>query len=203
MGIMVQVLKFLPMLLMAILTLGTYWMVQMNEPNLDAEKQKRHVPDYIMDGIVVTTLGPEGNTKFRVVGQKLIHYEDDASSEIDWPIARRFHETKPAITIKSDKGFLDGDMTILDLVGNASLTRPPQAATATQAGSARLFMSSSKFTVLMNEGIVKTNRPVNLEQGLSIMTSQEGAVFDNVHQKLTMIGQVKGRIESESKGNAP
>jgi len=56
MGIMAQVLKFLPMLLMAILTLGTYWMVQMNEPNLDTEKQKRHVPDYIMDGIVVNTL---------------------------------------------------------------------------------------------------------------------------------------------------
>ena len=203
MGIMAQVLKFLQMLLMAFLTLGTYWMVQMNEPNLDTEKQKRHVPDYIMDGIVVTTLGPAGNTKFRVVGQKLTHYEDDASSEIDWPIARRFHETKPAITVKSDKGFLDGDMTILDLVGNASLTRPAQAATATQAGSARLFMSSSKFTVLMNDDIVKTNRPVNLEQGQSIMTSQEGAVFDNVHQKLTMIGQVKGRIESESKGNAP
>jgi lipopolysaccharide export system protein LptC len=203
MGIMAQVLKFLPMLLMAFLTLGTYWMVQMNEPNLDTEKQKRHVPDYIMDGIVVTTLGPEGNTKFRVVGQKLTHYEDDASSEIDWPIARRFHETKPAITVKSDKGFMDGDMTALDLVGNASLTRPAQAATATQAGSARLFMSSSKFIVLMNDDIVKTNRPVNLEQGQSIMTSQEGAIFDNVHQKLTMIGQVKGRIESESKGNAP
>jgi lipopolysaccharide export system protein LptC len=203
MVILAQALKFLPMLLMAVLTLGTYWMVQMNEPNLDTEKQKRHVPDYIMDGIVVTTLGPEGNTKFRVVGQKLVHYEDDASSEIDWPIARRFHETKPAITVKSDKGFLDGDMTVLDLVGNASLTRPAQAASATQAGSARLFMSSSKFTVLMNEDIVKTNRPVNLEQGLSIMTSQEGAIFDNVHQKLTMIGQVKGRIESESKGNAP
>jgi lipopolysaccharide export system protein LptC len=203
MRILAQALKFLPMLLMAVLTLGTYWMVQMNEPNLDTEKQKRHVPNYIMDGIVVTTLGPEGNTKFRVVGQKLVHYEDDASSEIDWPIARRFHETKPAITVKSDKGFLDGDMTVLDLVGNASLTRPAQAASATQAGSARLFMSSSKFTVLMNEDIVKTNRPVNLEQGLSIMTSQEGAIFDNVHQKLTMIGQVKGRIESESKGNAP
>ncbi len=203
MGIIAQVLKFLPMFLMAILTLGTYWMVQMNEPNLDTEKQKRHVPDYIMDGIVVTTLGPEGNTKFRVVGQKLTHYEDDASSEIDWPIARRFHETKPPITVKSDKGYLDGDMTILDLVGNASLTRPAQPATANQAGSARLFMSSSKFTVLMNDDIVKTNRPVNLEQGLSIMTSQEGAVFDNVHQKLTMIGQVKGRIESEPKGNTP
>jgi lipopolysaccharide export system protein LptC len=29
------------------------------------------------------------------------------------------------------------------------------------------------------------------------MTSQEGASFDNVTQKLTMIGQVRGRIESE------
>lgn len=203
MGILVQVLKFLPILLMAVLTLGTYWMVQMNHPNLDTEKQKRHVPDYIMDGVVVTTLGPEGNTKFRVVGQTLIRYEDDASLEMDFPIARRFHEAKPPITVKSDKGFMDGDMTILDMVGNASLTRPAQAATATQAGSARLLMSSSKFTVLMNDDIVKTNRPVNLEQGQSIMTSQDGAIFDNVHQKLTMIGQVKGRIESESKGNAP
>lgn len=203
MGIMTQVLKFLPMLLMAILTLGTYWLVQMNEPSLDTEKQKRHVPDYIMDGVVVTTLGPEGNTKFRVVGQKLVRYEDDASLEIDFPIARRFHEAKPPITVKSDKGFMDGDMTTLDMVGNASLTRPAQAATATQTGSARLLMSSSKFTVLMNEDIVKTNRPVNLEQGLSIMTSQEGAVFDNVNQKLTMIGQVKGRIESESKATTP
>jgi lipopolysaccharide export system protein LptC len=35
------------------------------------------------------------------------------------------------------------------------------------------------------------------------MTSQEGAVFDNVNQKLTMVGQVKGRIESESKGTTP
>ena len=200
MNFIALVLKFLPMFLMALLTLGTYWMVQTSTPNLDDAKQKRHVPDYIMDKIVVTTLGPEGNTKFRVVGQKLTHYEDDASSEIDLPIARRFHETKPAITVRSDKGFMDGDMTILQLVGNATLTRPAQPATATQAGTARMFMSSSRFTVLMNEDIVKTNQPVNLEQGLSIMTSQEGAIFDNVHQKLTMIGQVKGRIESETKG---
>jgi len=34
------------------------------------------------------------------------------------------------------------------------------------------------------------------------MTSQEGAIFDNVHQKLTMIGQVKGRIESENTGGS-
>jgi lipopolysaccharide export system protein LptC len=63
-------------------------------------------------------------------------------------------------------------------------------------------MSSTKFTVLMNEDIVKTNQPVTLEQGLSVMNSQDGAIFDNVNQKLIMIGQVKGRIESEQKSQA-
>lgn len=202
MGLMSSALKFLPIFLMGLLTLGTYWLVQINTPDIEITKNKRHVPDYIMDGIVVTTLGPQGNALYRVVGQKLIHYEDDASSEIYQPIARRFHATKPPITVRSDKGLLNGDMTILDMVGNANLTRPAQAATGTQAGSARLLMSSNKFTVLMNEDIVKTTLPVVLEQGLSVMTSQEGAIFDNVHQKLTMIGQVKGRIESENTGGS-
>jgi lipopolysaccharide export system protein LptC len=65
-----------------------------------------------------------------------------------------------------------------------------------------MFMKSSKFTVLMNEDIVKTNQPVTLEQGLSVMNSQDGAIFDNVNQKLIMTGQVKGRIESEQKRQA-
>ncbi len=200
MGFMASALKFLPIFLMGLLTLGTYWLVQVNTPSLEIAKEKRHVADYIMDGIVVTTLGPQGDAIYRVIGQQLIHYEDDASSEIYQPIARRFHPNKPPITVRSDKGYLNGDMTVLDMVGSANLTRPAQAATATQAGSARLFMSSNKFTILMNDDIVKTNLPVILEQGLSIMSSQEGAVFDNVQQKLTMIGQVKGRIESENKG---
>jgi lipopolysaccharide export system protein LptC len=202
MELLAPLLRFLPILLMGLLTLGTYWMVQMSHPDEISAQPKKHVPDYIMDQIVVTTLGPQGGTLYRIVGDKLTHYEDDASSEIDFPIARRFNPGKPATTVRSDKGILNGDMTVLDLVGNATLLRPPQASTPNQAGSARMFMSSTKFTVLMNEDIVKTNQPVTLEQGLSVMNSQDGAIFDNVNQKLIMIGQVKGRIESEQKGQA-
>jgi lipopolysaccharide export system protein LptC len=202
MDLFAPLLRFLPLLLMGLLTLGTYWMVQLTNPDSDNAQPKRHVPDYIMDQIVVTTLGPDGSARYRVVGDKLTHYEDDATSEIDFPIARRFNEGKPATTVRSDKGFMDGDLTTVELVGNATLTRPAQTATATQAGSARMFMSSSRFTILMNDDIVKTNQPVTLEQGLSVMTSRDGAIFDNVHQKLIMNGQVRGRIESEKKRSA-
>jgi lipopolysaccharide export system protein LptC len=201
MDLFAPLLRFLPILLMGLLTLGTYWMVQLTNPDSDNIQPKRHIPDYIMDQIVVTTLGPDGSTRYRVVGDKLTHYEDDASSEINLPIARRFNTDKPATTVRSDKGFLNGDLTILELVGNATLIRPAQPATAKQAGSARMFMSSSRFTILMNDDIVKTNQPVTLEQGLSVMTARDGAIFDNVHQKLIMNGQVRGRIESEKKSS--
>ena len=201
MNLFAPLLRFLPLILMGLLTLGTYWMVQLTNPDGENAQPKRHVPDYIMDQIVVTTLGPDGSARYRVVGDKLTHYEDDATSEIDFPIARRFNVDKPATTVRSDKGFMDGDITTIELVGNATLTRPAQAATANQAGSARMFMSSSRFTVLMNEDIVKTNQPVTLEQGLSVMTARDGAIFDNVHQKLIMTGQVRGRIESEKKSS--
>lgn len=202
MKLITPLLRFLPILLMGLLTLGTYWMVQITSPDTYDAQPKRHVPAYIMDQIVVTTLGPQGGTLYRIVGDKLTNYEDDSSSEIDFPIARRFNPGKPATTVRSDKGYLDGDLTVLDLVGNATLLRPPQPATPNQAGSARMFMSSSKFTVLLNEDIVKTNQPVTLEQGLSVMNSQDGAIFDNINQRLIMTGQVKGRIESEQKRQA-
>lgn len=192
-------LRFLPLLVMAIMTLGTYWLVQLNTPDSNEEKIKRHIPDYIIDGMVVTTIGPQGEAKYRIIGKKLIHYEDDASSEIFSPIARAFKEGKPPITVTAKMGYLNGDMSILDLVGNALLTRPAQAATTTQTGSARLLMNSEKFKIFLNDDVIKTNLPVVLEQGQSVMTSQEGAIFDNVTQKLTMVGQVRGRLESENK----
>jgi lipopolysaccharide export system protein LptC len=193
------ILKFLPLALMGILTLGTYWMVQLNTPDTLPNKLKRHVPDYTLEEVTITTLGQSGETKYRIIGNKLTHFEDDASSELTNPIARRFHPTKPPTTVRSDIGLMNGEMSILKLDGNATLTRPAQPASQSEPGSARLFMSSASFTILLNEDIVKTNLPVVLEQGLSVMTSEEGAVFDNVHQQLTMVGKVRGRIESDAK----
>lgn len=189
----------MPLALMGILTLGTYWMVQLTTPDSPSNKLKSHVADYTLDEVTITTLAPSGETKYRIVGTKLTHYEDDASSTLTNPIARRFHPSKPPTTVKSDLGLMNGEMSVLELQGNATLTRPAQPATPTEAGSARLFMSSASFTILLNEDIVKTKLPVVLEQGLSIMSSEEGAIFDNVHQQLTMVGKVRGRIESETK----
>jgi len=190
-------LRLTPLVLMGTLTLVTFWLVQKVTPSEKSslERVRIHEPDYTITNGALSALNEIGNTKYRILGNKVIHYDDDASIDILTPRMRLFQLDKAPVTVKSDTGHLDGDLTILDLIDNASIFRPAQAATASQAATLRILASSAYFKVLINDDIIETNRPVTLEQGMSIMQSTEGGRFNNVEQSMTLLGQVKGRIE--------
>ena len=191
-----------PLLLMSALTLMTFWLVKKNTPPESSmlERIRLHEPDYIIKNGTLSALNEQGNTKYRILGNKVTHYDDDASIDIDAPRMRLFQPDKAPVTVKSNTGHLDGDLTILELFDNASIFRPQQAATVTEPASLRMLASSSYFKVLINDDIVKTDRPITLEQGMSIMNSTEGGTFDNIQQSMTLSGQVKGRIERAPRG---
>jgi lipopolysaccharide export system protein LptC len=190
-------LRLMPLLLMGTLTLVTFWLVQKVTPpeKSTLERVRLHEPDYTITNGALSALSEIGNTKYRILGNKVTHYDDDASIDILTPRMRLFQLDKAPVTVKSDTGHLDGDLTILDLIDNASIFRPAQAATASQAATLRMLATSTYFKVLINDDIIETNRPVTLEQGMSIMHSTEGGKFNNVEQSMTLLGQVKGRIE--------
>jgi lipopolysaccharide export system protein LptC len=202
-GIGRTLLRLMPLILMGTLTLGTFWLVQKVTPpeKSSLERVRLHEPDYTITNGALTALNEMGNTKYRILGNKVIHYDDDASIDILTPRIRLFQLDKAPVTVKSDTGHLDGDLTILDLIDNASIFRPAQAATSSQAAALRMLASSTYFKVLINDDIIETNRPITLEQGISIMQSTEGGKFNNIEQSMTLSGQVKGRIERAPRGN--
>jgi lipopolysaccharide export system protein LptC len=196
-GIGRTLLRLMPLILMGALTLVTFWLVQKGAPPEKSmlERARLHEPDYTITNGALSALNKTGSTKYRILGKKVIHYDDDASIDILAPRMRLFQLDKTPVTVKSDSGHLDGDLTILDLIDNASIFRPAQAATASQAATLRMLASSAYFKVLINDDIIETNRAITLEQGMSIMHSTEGGTFNNVEQSMTLLGQVKGRIE--------
>jgi len=196
-GIGRTLLRLMPLILMGGLTLVTFWLVQKGTPSEKStlERARLHEPDYTITNGALSALNEVGNTKYRILGKKVIHYDDDASIDILTPRMRLFQLDKTPVTVKSDTGHLDGDLTVLDLIDNASIFRPAQAATASQAATLRMLASSTYFKVLINDDIIETDRPITLEQGMSIMHSTEGGKFNNVEQSMTLLGQVKGRIE--------
>jgi lipopolysaccharide export system protein LptC len=80
-------------------------------------------------------------------------------------------------------------------MGNAEIVRPPQDASANEPARPRMLASSSYFKVLINDDIIETNKPLTLEQGISVMQSTEGGVFNNIEQSMVLSGKVRGRIE--------
>lgn len=196
-------LRLMPLILMGTLTLLTFWLVQKNTPPEKSmlERVRLHEPDYTIKDGALSALNELGTTKYRILGNKVTHYDDDASIDIIRPRMRLFQVEKAPVTVKSDTGHLDGDLTILDLFDNASIFRPAQAASESQPATLRMLASSSYFKVLINDDIIETNRPITLEQGMSIMNSTEGGVFNNVEQSMVLTGQVKGRIERAPRGS--
>ena len=202
-GIGRTLLRLMPLILMGALTLATFWLVRKNTPPEKSalERVRLHEPDYIINDGALSALNEFGLTKYRILGKKVTHYDDDASIDILTPRVRLFQPNKAPVTVKADTGHLDGDLTILDLIDNASIFRPAQAATAVEPASPRMLASSSYFKVLINDDIIETDRPITLEQGMSVMHSTEGGVFNNIEQSMTLSGQVKGRIERAPRGN--
>ena len=195
-------LRLMPLILMGTLTLVTFWLVKKNAPAEKSaiERVRLHEPDYTISNGALSTLNEFGDTKYRVLGKKVIHYDDDASIDIETPRIRLFPPKKSPVTVKADKGHLDGDLTILDLIDNAEIFRPQQAASASEPARPRMLARSSYFKVLINDDIIKTGKPITLEQGVSVMHSTNGGVFNNIEQSMVLSGQVRGRIERVQAG---
>jgi lipopolysaccharide export system protein LptC len=184
------------------LTLLTFWLVQKNTPLPinPIERPRLHEPDYTLKNGALSYLNEQGQTKYRILGKDLIHYDDDASIDITQPRMRAFQPDKAPVTVRAKRGHIDGDLSVLDLYDNVEIYRPPQSASETQKASPYLLAKSSYFQVLINDDIIKTDKPVELEQGLSVMQSSAGGVFDNVQQSMQLLGAVKGRIEPAQQG---
>jgi lipopolysaccharide export system protein LptC len=113
---------------------------------------------------------------------------------------RSFQPDKAPVTVRAKRGHIDGDLTTLDLYDNVEIYRPAQSASETQKASPYMLAKSSYFQVLINDDIITTDKPVELEQGLSVMQSNDGGIFDNVKQSMQLLGTVKGRIEPAQQG---
>ena len=91
-GVWRSLLRTMPLILMGALTLVTFWLVKKNTPSelSSPERIRIHEPDYTLVNGTVSALNEAGTTKYRLLGRKIAHYDDDASIDIDEPRMRLF-----------------------------------------------------------------------------------------------------------------
>lgn len=190
--------SLLPILALTALAGVTYWLLQatLPPPGEAVARPKRHSPDYFADNFSVTELGESGVTQYRLTAAKLIHYEDDETSQLTQPAMRAFQPGKPVVTATSKRGTLNGDVSIVDLYDDAKILRPA-------GGDPPMEAKSEHFRVLVNDDVIETEKPVKLQRGLSIANATNGMKYNNVTRVIDLYGNVRGAIAASDVSSGP
>lgn len=189
-----RVSMYLPVILMGLLALGTYWLVR-NAPVVglpEAERPVRHEPDYFMRTFSVKTFDEKGQLQSEVNGVEGRHFPDTDTLEIDQVRMRSFNKDGKVILATADRALSNGDGSEVQLFGNAIVVRE---STTDKDGRVdpRLEFRSEFLHAYVNTERVRTNQPVVLTRGNDRFTG-DAMDFDNISQIMNMQGRVRGML---------
>ena len=114
---------YLPLLLMGVLALGTWWLVK-NTPSAERPHDAaapRAEPDYTMQNFVVERFDKDGRLKARIQGEQLRHYADTDRIEIDHARVRAVAVDGRATLAQARRAITNGDGSELQLLGDARI----------------------------------------------------------------------------------
>ena len=190
---------YLPIILMGLLALGTYWLAR-TTPTFapgSPEAPPTHDPDYFLRGFSVKSFDPAGRLKSEIRGVEARHYADTDTLEIDEPRIRSFSEEGAVVVARARRGISNADGSQVQLIGNAVVTRegPPAAARS----EPKLEIRGEFLHAYMEEERVVSNKPVTLRRGADVFQGNS-LQYDNSKRVLELAGAVRGTLQARLPG---
>lgn len=186
---------YLPVILMGVLALGTYWLVR-STPLLAPIAQTsapRHEPDYLMRQFSIKTFDAAGRLKSDVFGADARHYPDTDTLEIDQVRIRSFNTEGHLTTATAKRAITNADASEVQLLGDARVIRESVLG---QTGSMqpRLEFRGEFLHAFMKTERVTSDKPVELLRGNDQFTA-DSMDFDNLNRVMVLRGRVKGTLQ--------
>ncbi len=193
-GIWDRITIYLPIILMGLLALGTYWLAR-NAPGLspvEAARPATHDPDYFMRRFSVKTFDAAGRLKSEVFGAEARHYPDTDTLEIDLPRIRAFNARGELTVATARRALSNADGSEVQLIGDAVVTR--EATTAANGHARpRLEFRGEFLHAFLDTERIKSHKPVELRRGDSRFVA-DSLEFDNLDHVLELQGRVRGTL---------
>ena len=186
---------YLPLLLMALLALGTWWLVK-NTPMFEAERTPaalRHEPDYTMTQFMVQRFSPRGAMRVQLEGDLMRHYPDTNTFEIDNPRIRAIGEDGRATLATARTALSNRDGSEVQLKGGAHVVREARSNGNTTEQAVE-FRSEFLHYFQFSER-VRSHLPVVVTQGGSEFRA-DAMNYDNLARVLSLKGRVRAVLSS-------
>jgi len=178
---------YLPLLMMAVLALGTWWLVR-NAPSVEAPREAaplRHEADYTMTRFVVQRFGSDGALRTEIEGERLRHFPDDNTLEIDQARIRAIGDDGVVTVANARKALANGDGSEVQLLGDAHVVRPANGK------EEQIEFRGDFLHAFRNVERLRSHLPVVVTQGQSVVRA-DGMEYDN----LARVVDLKGRTSA-------
>ncbi|MDT4812909.1 Lipopolysaccharide export system protein LptC [compost metagenome] len=194
---------YLPIILMAGVALGTYWLVR-NAPKLlepTVKAAPTHEPDYFMRDFVIKNFLPNGDLRSELHGTEGRHYPDTDTIEVDQVRMRSVSPEGLVTRSSANRGLSNADGSEIQLFGNAIVIREP-AVSAGGKATPRLEFRGEFLHAFLDTEKVQSNKPVTLIRGSDQFTG-DSLDYDNLSGVANLTGRVRGMLVPSAAAGKP
>jgi lipopolysaccharide export system protein LptC len=188
---------YLPVLLMAALALGTWWLVK-NTPQVDDQRvlaPPRHEPDYTMTQFTVQRFAAAGALQVQIEGDTLRHYPDTDTVEIDNPRIRATGNDGRITVATARKALSNSDGSEVQLSGGAHVVRE------SLGGDEPIEFRGEFLHAFLATERLRSHLPVVMTQGATEIRA-DGMSFDNLARVVDFKGHLHAVLLPPTR-NAP
>jgi lipopolysaccharide export system protein LptC len=185
---------YLPVLLMGVLAMATYWLVRSTpiDSALEPVAPLLHQSDYFMRQFSINTFDAEGKLKSQVSGAEARHFPDTDTLEIDQVTIRSFDPQGHLTTATARQAITNGDASEVQLMGGAQVVRAASASTVGKEQPALTFSGEYLHAFMKTQRVI-SDKPVLLMRGQDRFAA-DSMDFDNQQRVIRLEGRVKGTL---------
>ncbi|GAB4211455.1 MAG: hypothetical protein Fur007_01780 [Rhodoferax sp.] len=182
-----QVWLYLPVLIMGLLALSTYWLVR-NTPGLESvSAQPRSLPpgpDYDMLGMAVKSYDAQGLLKSEVRGARAQHFPSDGRLEIDAVMVHAFDTAGRLLVASAQHAQTDRSGQQVALRGTVRLVRA-----AGPRGP--ISLAGEQLHIDLERQRVRADQPVTFTHGTDRFMADR-MDYDHAQRRVVLQGRVRG-----------
>ncbi|MEY4563716.1 MAG: hypothetical protein RLZZ618_2993 [Pseudomonadota bacterium] len=187
-----MVQAYLPLLLMLLLALGTWWLAKNSRLGTDAPTPvaPRHEPDYEMSGFAVQRFAPGGELQAQIEGDALRHYPDDDTTEVDIVKMRAIDKEGRVTRATAKQALANGPGTEIQLRGSANVLRE------SLNGDEPVDFHSEFLHAYLDSQRVFSNKPVTVVRG-STSVRADGMDYTHADQIVKFSGRARATFSAK------
>ena len=168
---------------------ATWWLASWLQRGEDDRRQTGRAPDYYLETLEFTTMGPQGRPERRLRAERMVHYADDDSTELTAPRLTVYDDPGPPWEIEADKGRVSGDGELVVLRGEVRIER--EAA----EGVRPVQIATRELRVRPEASFAETDQAVDAHSGGDRVRSDGMQIWFDGPVRIKLLANVRGRYE--------